>query len=174
MSHMRSTVLEAFLPRITEYVRHRLNKVNASLADVDEITQETLIRLWQMEGVEQHPELDALVFSVAGGKVIDFLRAQKRSKAVGETNCEPMYSDSIPWSSDRDDTLDRVEPLIQRLPPRLRRVMECKLQGLTTPQIASQIGTGEWGVHSRMRRAMSKLRKFAAEASVVMSFLLAS
>lgn len=147
--------IEKYKAPIKEYIRKRIGA--APGADVDEVVQQCLIRLWQLGDISEHPNQDALVFKVARGKALNYLRDRQRRDALVATNCTAIQEDMICWDG-RTDCLDKVQHLVAALPPSLKAVMQHRLDGRSNKQIAACMGLTEECVESRCVRAMKKLK----------------
>lgn len=164
--------LDEWKTKLTGYVRGRLDRV-ADANAVDEVVQETLIRLWELgDRFENHPCQEGLVFKIASGKVADYLTRRKRTNELGQTNCDLIGGDTLLWDSERDDSFDRLEPLIEQLSPPMRKVIRKRLLGLPLKQIAEEMGRTEHSVEHLSTRAMKRLKELAAGSGILTLFLL--
>ncbi len=142
-----------------------------SLTDVDDLLQETFVRVLQMW--VHHPDrlyaVKPLLFTTARNLALDQLRRRQVVKLDGLPEDE-----SAQWAEDRpsvSETVSRRQELqllteaIQALPERCRQVLTLrKIYGLPQKEIAGQLGISEHTVEAQVgvgvRRCAEYLARF--------------
>ena len=147
-------------PQLKSYLKGSFPGVR----DVDDVVQESFLRVWQARAVRPVASAKSFLFSVARNLAIDLLRRQK----VAPLETLP---DSATWSvmDDRPDaaesacTREEIDLLVQalaELPPRCREVMLLRqIEGIPQKEIARRLGLSELTVQTHVVNGLRRLER---------------
>ena len=133
-----------------------------TVRDVDDVVQESYLRIWKARAGRPILSAKAFLFRVARNVALDLLRHGRSSpvEAVGDL-AELRVIDDKPGVAERMGTAERIEILaaaLDALPPRCREIMIlCKLQGQTYRQVAARFGISEKTVAEHVYRGAQRL-----------------
>jgi RNA polymerase sigma-70 factor (ECF subfamily) len=138
-----------------------------TLADPDNLVQESLTRVWQARetGTVRSPK--ALLYTTARNLALDELRRRQivSFEPVTELADLPVYEDR-PTAADtaaKNQELEILTKAIQSLPDRCRQVLTLrKIYGLSQKEIAAQLGIAEHTVEAQIATGMRKCAMFLA------------
>jgi RNA polymerase sigma-70 factor (ECF subfamily) len=135
-----------------------------NLEDARDALQETFIKCWRhRREIGQIQNLRAWIFRVAlntGRDVRQTAWRRKRRQLAGEEDMIDATVDSPAAIVARSEQIDRLREAIRELRPEEQEVFLLRQNGdLTYEQIAEVIGIPTGTVKTRMRLALSKLRK---------------
>lgn len=158
---------------VTEVQPHRLALRGWLLArfptlpDVDDLVQETFIRVLRAREVTAVRSARALLYATARNLALDAIRRQKVVRF--ETITEELSSSVIDDSRDVLATLNQQQELellsraIQSLPDRCRQVMTLRTSyGFTARQIATRLGVSESTVDKTLAKGIRLCTAFFA------------
>ena len=136
-----------------------------SLRDVDDLVQESYLRLWRARTTQQIRSARAFVFQVARRLAIDLLRRRESSRI--EPVCDLAALSVMEERPDVADAVCQSEELrllaqaIHILPGRCREVMILrKIEGLSQKEIAARLGITEGTVQVHIGRGLRHLEDF--------------
>ena len=151
----------SYLPDLYGFIFEAL-KSHAQTAD---ITQETFIRIWENRTMI-NPELSfkSFIFTIAHNLVISEYRKQiNRPELIDYiefTNNSNLIDDSTQHKIDLDEFISRLEKAKQQLPPRQKEIFELiKEHGMTSTQVAEQLGISEQVVRNQLSVSLKTLKK---------------
>jgi RNA polymerase sigma factor (sigma-70 family) len=126
--------------------------------------------------VMEHPKLSSLpaqqqstlLWTIARNKQISAYRRRKSRPSISmELVLADRFVDTEPTPEHEMERLEeyaRLHSTIQMLPPLQQKVLQLRfINGLRSPQIASQIGKSEQAVRSMLSRTLNQLRKLYRE-----------
>jgi RNA polymerase sigma-70 factor, ECF subfamily len=132
----------------------------ASSADVEDVVQEVLIRVWRHGGRLRHDERFAAWLSrVVTNAVIDHMRS--RSSHPLATNGSADLPGAVAGDSPSAHELIAavLRPFVEQLPPGYREVIKLsELDGWSHASIANRLSLSVSGVKSRVQRGRKQLR----------------
>lgn len=138
-----------------------------SVRDVDDLVQESYLRIWKARATQQIRSARAYVFQVARRLAIDVLR---RENSRLEPVCDLAALSVIEDKPDVADVVCQSEELrllaqaIHTLPTRCREVMLLrKIEGLAQKEIAARLGITEGTVQVHIGRGLRQLEHFFLE-----------
>lgn len=149
-------------------VRAYLRMKFPQLTDLDDLIQETYLRILRADARHPIQPSRALFFTVARNLALDLCRRRTvvsmRSLEEGAApfvyTAEPDAAEHA--SSDNDHAL--VSSAIAALPERMREVVELrKLRGLSHREIAARLGISERTSMAHMNAALAKVRQYLLE-----------
>lgn len=146
-------------------LRAYLRKSFPSLADIDDLVQETYARLARARSAGGVSEARPYLFATARNTACDLFR---RSRIVSITAIADIEGLSVvedrPATGEALDRAQEIEILrqaIAALPPRCREVLTlCKLYGLSHRAVAKQLGISEHTVHAQVALGVLRCRDF--------------
>jgi RNA polymerase sigma factor (sigma-70 family) len=137
------------------------------IADVENLVQETMTRVWQtrMNTVVSSPR--SLLFTTAHNLAIDQLRRQKivPMQPLAEIADLRVYEES-PTPAEatlHSQELELLTQALQSLPEKCRQVLTLrKIYGLSQKEIAAQMGISEHTVEAQVGNGMRRCAAFFA------------
>jgi RNA polymerase sigma-70 factor (ECF subfamily) len=136
-----------------------------TVRDVDDIVQESYVRIWTYRATEPVRSAKAFLFRVAQRIALDVLRRERRSpvSSVGNLDALDVF-DEKPAVHDALEQSEKVRWLIEAidaLPGRCREVVIMrKLKLLPQRDVAEHLGISEKGVEIQLSRGLQRCRQF--------------
>jgi len=133
-----------------------------SVRDVEDVVQESYLRIWVARAAKPVTSARAFLFTVARNVALDLIRRHRNSPIdpVGDLGALAVMEDR-PGVVEAASTEEKVRLLavaLTSLPPRSREViMLCKLQGLTHREAAVHLGIAEKTVDEHLLRGLKRL-----------------
>ncbi len=146
-------------------LRSYLRTAFPALRDLDDVVQESYVRVWRRHVSRPIQSTKAFLFTVARRLVFDGLRRERRSPIEAGAEAAALSAPDLrPTSAERVSEAEKVELLIQAidaLPARCRDVVILrKLQLLPQREVAARLGISEKGVENQLARGLSRCRAF--------------
>lgn len=145
--------------RLRPYVARRV----PSAADVDDVLQETFVRVHRgLGGLEDGERFGAWVYRVAANAVFDHLRARSRHPLVrSEPGDEATAAQSLlPDENLEAELSECIALFVARLPSPYREAITLtELEGLTQKDAAEMLGISVSGMKSRVQRGREQIRR---------------
>lgn len=151
-----------------------LRSTYPSARDIDDVVQESYLRVWQRHLAAPIASAKNFLFSVARHLIIDRLRHEQASPidAVAELK-DLRIADEIASTSEGACTHEEVALLLEAidaLPSRCREILILrKLQGVSQKEIARRLGLSEQTVQVQVGRGTRRCEKFMRERGVIRS-----
>jgi RNA polymerase sigma-70 factor (ECF subfamily) len=152
-------LFDHFAPRINGY----LQRLNLSVAQAEELTQEVMVVLWQKAHLfdPARSSLSTWLFRIARNRRIDAVR-RDRSHLLDPH--DPMFQPDEPPAPDRslDENVrdERIRAALATLPnEQMTLVRQAFFEGLSHSEIAQRAGLPLGTVKSRIRLAFGRLRR---------------
>lgn len=140
-----------------------------ALSDPENLTQESLVRVWQVRQTRgQVAAPRALLFTTARNLAIDELRRRQivTFEPVAEMADLPVYVDE-PTAAEQTahhQELELLTQAIQSLPDRCRQVLTLrKIYGMSQKEIAAELGIAEHTVEVQVANGMRRCALFLAK-----------
>lgn len=136
-----------------------------AVRDVDDVVQESFLRVWRARAAQPIVSARGFLFRVARHLAIDRLREDRRSpiEAVGDLADLPVSEDQ-PTVSDavsRNEKIQLLVAAIDRLPAKCREVVVLrKLHLLPQREVAERLGISEKGVEIQLSRGLARCRDY--------------
>jgi RNA polymerase sigma factor (sigma-70 family) len=133
-----------------------------AMADVDDVLQESYLRVWRARAARPIQSAKAFLFRVARNIALDLVRHGRASpiNPVGDL-AELRVIDDKPGVADAVSTNERIALLadaLDALPPRCREiVILCKLQGKSYREAAAHFGLSEKTIAEHVYRGAQRL-----------------
>jgi len=136
-----------------------------SVRDVDDVVQESYLRIWKRQGVKPIASVKAFLFAAARNVAIDLLR---RSKAAPfdplSSFGASLVTDDAPNAADAlsaQEKLDLLAQAVAALPDRCREVILLhKIDGLSQKEVAGRLGLSERTVANHCYVGMKRCEEF--------------
>ncbi len=146
-----------------------------SLHDIDDIVQESYLRIWRQRAVEPIRSARAFLFAIAQRLALDGLRRRRRSPVDAVASLDSLeIADDTPAAPDRLDTREKVALLvaaIDSLPARCREVVVLrKLKLLSQRDTAALLGISEKGVENQLARGLDRCRAYLRQRGAEAAF----
>jgi RNA polymerase sigma-70 factor (ECF subfamily) len=149
--------------RLRPYVARRV----ASASDVDDVLQETFVRVHQgLATLGDEERFGAWVYRIAGTAIADHLRARARHPLakVESTDGAPETPSNAYDESLEGDLAQCVALFVARLPSPYREAITLtELQGVTQREAADMLGVSVSGMKSRVQRGRERIRRMFEE-----------
>lgn len=146
-----------------------------AVRDVDDVVQESYLRLWKVRASTQIRSARALLFTVARRLALDVTRRVKHSPIEQvDQSAELSVTDEAARIREHVEARERLALLgeaIGRLPRRCREVFVLhKVQGLSRRETAERLGLSEKTVETQVMRAMERCGAYLRRRTDGMSF----
>jgi len=132
-----------------------------SIRDVDDVVQESYLRIWRAASQEPVKSAKAFLYLVARRVALNFVRKERNSPvdAYGDEAMSGVLDDK-PNAREAAIIQDRVNLLadaLMSLPPRCREIMVLhKMKGLAQKEVADQLGLSERTVETQIRNGVAR------------------
>lgn len=152
----REALVRAVQPVLRAFFRKRLG----SSPDVDDLVQNTLIRIHRgLSDLEQADRFKAFAMKAAFFEVQDFYRGRYSSR---EALFDPdLPTPGVSYPANVGAEID-AEHALSLLTPKARRIIELRELGYPYAEIAEMVETTEAAVKMQVKRAFDRLRKLLA------------
>lgn len=145
-------------------LRSYLHGAFPSVNDVDDVVQESLLRIWQARLNRAIRSPKSFLYQVARNLAIDLVRRRKISPVI---SCPDLAALSVmeegPGIAEAACTKEELAFLaqaIQALPARIRAVIMLRqIRGLSQKEIATQLGLSELSVQKYVVRGLDRLEQ---------------
>jgi RNA polymerase sigma-70 factor, ECF subfamily len=150
---------DAYMERIYRYVFFRVNDDLTA----EDITAQVFLKAWEKLDSyrdDRSPFL-AWLYQVARNAVIDHHRTRKAAVALEDVNpAQISFDDDLDEKIDRQTSLQEIRAALQSLTEEQQQVLALKFaNGLSTPEIARQLGKEQGAVRALQMRALQGLAK---------------
>lgn len=123
-------------PKLESLCRRFFRSEQRKLEEVDDVMQETFLRLWQMrERLQAYDSVEALAVMIAKNLCVDCLRKDKREQ-LRPDEVEVVDHCSTDGVVMERDARYRLRKLMDRLPPSQRRLLLMRSEGMELEEIA--------------------------------------
>jgi RNA polymerase sigma factor (sigma-70 family) len=136
-----------------------------TVRDVDDVVQESYLRVWKAGATQRIRSAKAFLFTVARRLALDHVRHANalRIESIGQSGASRVLEDKNNLIEDiaRRDRIGLLAEAISGLPARCREVFILyKVQGLSRKEAARQLGLSEKTVEVHTARAMRHCEAF--------------
>ena len=144
--------------------------------DIDDLVQETYVRLLQAREHAPLRSVRAYLFTTARNAAFDYFRRRKiiSIEGIAEIELLPVFEDrpGVAEAACHDQELQLLAAAVQALPERCRRVLTLrKLHGLSHREIAQRLGISENTVNAQVAIGVLRLRDYLRARGVTQSGL---
>ncbi len=133
-----------------------------AVRDVDDVVQESYLRIWKARALHPIDSAKAFLFRVARNLALDTLRHERRSPIAAVTDLDRLFvlddkPDAAAQAARQQEIALLVE-VIDELPPRCREIFILrKLQGVPQKDIAARLGLSEQTVQVQAARGLRRV-----------------
>ncbi|HRE79733.1 MAG TPA: RNA polymerase sigma factor [Opitutaceae bacterium] len=167
--------VQAHEPALRAYLRNRF----PSVRDVDDVVQESYIRVWHERAKRPVEFGKAFLFKVARHLAIDVVRKKNRSPEEALPTCElddlVQEGSSVADAVSDQEKVNLLAEAIDHLPHRCREVVVLrKLKLLSQKEVAAQLGLSEKTVEAQLARGVKRCEDYLRKRGVYHSYFDAS
>jgi RNA polymerase sigma-70 factor (ECF subfamily) len=136
-----------------------------SVRDVEDVVQESYLRLWKRRATHPIECAKGFLFQVARRLAIDVLRRRESARTDSVADLEAIeIAEPAPDAADaaaRNEELRLLAQAFYALPERCRAVMVLrKIEGLSQREIAARLGISEGTVQVQVGRGLRQMEEF--------------
>lgn len=135
-----------------------------TMRDVDDVVQESYLRIWKARAAQPIVCARAFLFRVARHVALDLVRRRRNSPiaAVGDLAALPVMEEK-PGISEQVSTTEKLRLLgeaLATLPPRSRElIVLCKIKGLTHREAAARLDISPKTADEHILRGLKRLNR---------------
>ena len=139
--------------------------------DVDDVVQESYLRIWKARAVQPIRSAKAFLFKVAGRVALNRLQRERISPVVAVEDLASLPAiedgpDAAETACTREEILLLADG-IERLPPRCREIFILRrIKGVPQKQIARLLGISEDTVQVQVQRGVKRCEEFLRRRGV--------
>jgi RNA polymerase sigma-70 factor (ECF subfamily) len=148
-------------PSLKAYLRSSFPTVR----DVDDVVQESYLRIWKARAGQPIQSAKAFLFRIARNLALDLVRRDRISPviAVGDSAVE-FVADSRPDAAETASAGEKIRLLaeaVATLPDRCREIVILrKLDGLPQREVAARLGISEKTVEEQVSRGVRRCERY--------------
>lgn len=136
-----------------------------AVRDVDDVVQESYLRIWKARATQPIKSAKGFLFTVARRLALDILRRDRRSPIVVVTDLDRLFVlDKTPDAADAAATSQEIDLLVaavDSLPARCREIFILRrLQGVPQRDIAFRLGLSEQTIQVQAARGLRKVAEY--------------
>jgi RNA polymerase sigma factor (sigma-70 family) len=136
-----------------------------SVHDLDDVVQESYLRIWKTRAATPIKSAKAFLFTVARRLALDFVRRSRRSPVVAVKDLAGLFVlDVTSDAREAATTTDEIRILaeaIDALPGRCREVFVlCHIEGCSQQEVARRLAISENTVAVQSARGLQRCEKF--------------
>lgn len=148
-------------------LRHFLRSSFPAVRDVDDVVQESYLRIWKARAAAPIRSARAFLFRIAQHVAIDAVRRHRRSPidATADFGALDVAADTPPAPAhlEREERIELLAAALDALPTRCREVVLLrKFELLPQREVAARLGISEKAVEKQLERAHARCRAFLA------------
>lgn len=133
--------------------------------DIDDVVQESYLRVWKARALQPIQSAKAFLFKVARHVAVDLLRRHGNSpmNVVDNLNALPVMDDgpSAVEALSAQEKLDLLGDAVMALPSRCREVVLLrKIQGIPQKEVAARFGLSERTVENHCRLGIKRCEEY--------------
>lgn len=140
-------------------------------SDVEDVIQETYLRLCKLRRRRELENVRGLLFTIARHVAVDALRRQRRAPFVDVTReqaCAVAGEHDVAEATARQQERQLLDVACASLPPRCREALQMRhLHGLSGREVAAQMGISGRTLENHISRAMKGCVAFLRERGVL-------
>jgi RNA polymerase sigma factor (sigma-70 family) len=142
-----------------------------AVRDVDDVVQESYLRMWKAKPAHPIASAKSFLFQVARNVAIDVLRRKESSatESVVDFDTLPVLEDSadIATALSRREKIDLLTEALAQLPDRTREVMFMrKFENRPQKDVAALLGVAERTVEARLAKGMKGCADYLSRRGV--------
>lgn len=142
-----------------------------AVRDVDDVVQESFLRVWRARAKQPIASARAFLFKVARHLALDVIRHDRRSpiENVGDLATLSVSEEgrAVQTTVSRNEKIQLLIAAIDDLPPKCRQVVILrKLKFVPQREVAAQLGISEKGVEIQLTRGLARCREYLQKRGV--------
>lgn len=145
-------------------LRSYLQGAFPAVRDVDDVVQESYLRIWQAAARQRITSAKAFLFTVARRLALNALRRDRAAPFVEVTDLNGLFVPDQKQGGDAAALAEEIELLVaavDSLPPRCREIFVLRrLQGVPQKEIAARLGLSEQTVQVQAARGLQRCSEF--------------
>ncbi len=149
-----------------------LQRTGGNVDDADDLLQEAFVKAYlNLHRYKPDYTFGQWIYTIARNTFIDYVRRKREEmvsldKTSDTSGALPAYNAPSPEESMiNDQTRDRLESFILRMPPRYRRLIELRFfREFSYEEIAAELGLPMGTVKTQIHRAREQLCRFITES----------
>ena len=152
---------------------HRyLGKLTSGAEDIEDLVQETYVRMYALPDFHLVESPKALLFRIAHNLAVERARRHKAqaTDTVGDLEALTVFSEEAP-PEDQTDARRRFESFcaaVERLPPTCRRVFVLrKVHKLSHAEISEVLGVSESTIEKHVAKGLVRCREYLRELGLL-------
>jgi RNA polymerase sigma factor (sigma-70 family) len=136
-----------------------------AVRDLDDVVQESYLRIWKSRAATPINSAKAFLFTVARRLALDFVRRSRRSPFVPVKELAELFVlDLTPDAREAASTVEEIQLLVEAidaLPARCRDIFVlCHLEGFSQQEVARRFAISENTVAVQSARGLQRCEKF--------------
>jgi len=149
-------------------LRSYLRKTYPSVRDVEDVVQESYLRIWKARAREPINSAKAFLFTIARRLALDHIRRDRRSPFLPVKDVNELFvHDKAPDAGATANTSLEIELMVEAvdsLPSRCREIfMLTHLEGLPHREVAARLGLAEGTVGVQSARGLKRCEEFVRQ-----------
>jgi RNA polymerase sigma factor (sigma-70 family) len=136
-----------------------------AVRDVDDVVQESYLRVWRARAGRPINSVKSFLFTVARRLALNTLRSERRSPILAPDDLNQLFvADQTPdacAAAIRHQEIELLVNAVDSLPPRCREIFIFRrLKGITQREIAACLGISEQTVQTQAARGLRRVEAY--------------
>lgn len=136
-----------------------------TVQDVDDVVQESYLRIWRARSIRPIQSAKAFLFAVARRLALDLVRRARRAPFVPVKDLEALFvltdAPSAAEAAGHAEDIQLLVAAIESLPARCREIFVfCQIEGLPQRVVAERLGLSENTVAVQSARGLQRCEEF--------------
>lgn len=150
------------------HLKSYLHRHFPAVRDVDDVVQESFLRLWRAHAVKPIVSAKAFLFTVARRIALDLVRRDRRSPFIAVRDLDGLFVlDHAPdggTAANRAMELQLMIEAVESLPARCREIfILCQIEGLPQREVAARLGLSENTIAVQSARGLQKCESYVRQ-----------
>ena len=142
-----------------------LHNAYPTVGDVDDVVQESYLRIWKAQTLQPIQSAKAFLFQIARRLALDFLREEKASRIDRQCDLSTLsvvdHAESIVETINRNEKIQLLAGAIDTLPKRCREIFILRrLQCIPQKEVADLLGLSERTVESQVFQGLKRCQTY--------------
>lgn len=149
-------------------LRSYLHRAFPSVRDVDDVVQESFLRIWRTRTRQPIRSVKGCLFTIARRLAIDLVRRNRRSPFVAVRDVRQLFivdrSAEVREVANRETQINLLIEAVESLPARCREIfILCQFEGLPQKEVAARLGLAEGTVAVQSARGLHRCEAYVRE-----------
>ena len=147
-----------------------------SKEETEGLVQDVFLKIWEnRKALKKDASLKSYLFTISYHNICKFFRKkQLQGKLKEEIGLATGISVDTEEQIDYHSTLEQIEKLIEKLPPKQRAIfLKSRKEGKSTREIAEEMHLAPGTVDNHISAALKFLRKYVSGSNLALSLLMA-